>query len=350
MRVAVIAITKNGAKTALKLGSELYADIYIKEEFINNIGEKQKIYPITGGLTELTGRIFIEYDAFVFVMAVGIVVRIISTFIKDKRYDPAIVVLGEKGEFVISLLSGHIGGANKLAEKVAGLTGGRAVITTSTDVNNVIAFDVFAGDNDLEIENFSELRYISSELVNGHNIKLYCDLELDGVLPKNVIKYDSCDDLTIRCAVVITNKLDVNSGCGHVLYLRPKNLILGIGCKKGTTKDQIEAAINDFMLINKMSILSLKSVATIDLKKDEPGIRDFCAGYKLSLSIVKKDEIKRVEDNFKGSCFVKEKIGVSSVAEPCAVLGGMNTKLICGKTKYNGITLALAEEERILHI
>ncbi|MHB1443805.1 MAG: cobalt-precorrin 5A hydrolase, partial [Candidatus Humimicrobiaceae bacterium] len=338
---------KNGAELALRLGLELNATVYIKEEFIKmQENELIAVYPIEGGFSAFVGRIFSEYEAIVFVMASGIVVRAIAGCIKDKTSDPAIVVMDEKGQHVISLLSGHIGGANRLARIIAQKTGAVPVITTSTDVNSTIAFDEFAVKNNCAIENLSDLKYISSELVNGEKAGLYSDYELVGELTSNIVRYDG----TCSYAVVFSNRTDIDMKDGKTLYIRPRNLILGIGCKKGTAKEQIEAAVQDFMRKNNKSILSLKCAATIDLKKDEKGLLEFCREHSLNLIIIPRDKIASVENNFAYSAFVKKKAGVGSVAEPCALLAVKNAAAVCGKTVYKGITLALSEEEMSFYI
>jgi cobalt-precorrin 5A hydrolase len=134
------------------------------------------------------------------------------------------------------------------------------------------------------------------------------------------------------------------------LILRPRNLILGIGCRRGVSKERIANAVSEFLEYNRKSRLSVKCLATIELKRDEQGIIGFCNETGLPLNILPEEFIAANEGQFEASPFVREKVGVSSVAEPCAVLSGKNARLICGKTKYDGITLALAEEEKVLKL
>lgn len=351
MKTAVISLTRRGAELALKIGYQLKADIYAKNQFVEKYVIKDKlflIHPVTTEFSTLIERVFNSYDALVFVMACGIVVRSIAPYIKDKVNDPAVVVVDEKGQHVISLLSGHIGGANKLAREVACLTGGVPVITTATDVNEVIAFDVFAVENGCAIENLKDLKYISSELVNGGEVGFYTDCKLSGTLPGNII--DDVPPGSCKYGVVLSNSTDVPYKAEKVLYIRPRNLILGIGCKKGTSRDAIENAVEDFMLKNKKSLLSVKYLASIDLKKQEKGIVEFCKDKGIEFRTFSAEVIRSIEDRFTVSPFVKKNVGVGSVAEACAVMGGDNAKLICPKTVYKGITLALAEEERVFYI
>lgn len=346
MKTAVTALTKTGSELALKIGPLIHADVYLKKEHMGREAGKAK--EIEGGFMAFAGWLFKNYEALVFIMASGIVVRAIAPHIIDKKSDPAVVVLDEKGKHIISLLSGHVGGANALAREIAGQIGAVPVITTSTDVNEVIAFDVFAKENDCVIENFKDVKYISSQLVNGNKVGFYSDYGLSAPLPYSLIplKAGIHAGCMAGAAVVLSNKAQVEVCAEKILWLRPKNLILGIGCRRGTPEEQIRNAIGDFLRVNGKSPLSVKCLATIDLKKDEEGLLEYCKDEGLELRIIQRDRIEAIEDGFTYSSFVKEKAGVGGVAEPCAVMAGEKATLICGKTVYKGITLALAEEEK----
>lgn len=354
MNAAVIALTANGSAFALRLAPLLDADVYVKPRFAAQLKRKyNNVKLLNDDFKLIIGKIFEDYDALIFVMACGIVVRTLAPYIKDKTKDPAVVVLDERGKFVISLLSGHIGGANKLAEYIAEIVGGTAVITTATDVNGVIAFDILAEENDCAIENISDLKYISSRLVNGGKVGLHSDLPLKGNVPENIVAENSENNEKNNYSaelVVISNRLCVDTKGKITLYIRPKNLIVGIGCKRGTTKEQIVAAIREFFIANNKSIHSLRVIATIDLKQDEQGLLEYCKERSIELSIIDRKSVKAVEGQYTASSFVQGITGVSSVAEPCAVLAGNNAKLICKKTVYKGITLALAEEEKVFNL
>lgn len=335
MKTAILTLGAGGMQTAQKIKEELDADIYDKEVLAGNFGAK-------------VAEIFGAYDALIFIMACGIVVRSIAPLIKDKRSDPAIVVVDEKGQFAISLLAGHLGGANSLAAKVAELTGGVPVITTATDLHQVTAFDLFAQKNDLAIENSKELKFISSELLNGGKVFFYTDQVVKGKFLGKVeyaIKGGEYD-----FAVALSNRLDIPLKAPKLLILRPRNLILGVGCKKGIKKEDLRKAVADFMQKNNRSYLSLFKAASIELKANEEGIVEFCKEAGLEFCPIATKEIKKAEGQFSASIFVQKTVGVGSVAEACAVLAGNQAKLIANKTVYPGITLALAEEERVYYL
>lgn len=362
MKTAVIALTKNGVELAGKIGRDLDADIYVKNDYIEKVilnGELFMIHPFTVDFHGMIKKIFHAYDALIFIMACGIVVRSIAPYIKDKQSDPAVVVVDELGRFAVSLLSGHIGGANRLAGRVAAVMGGIPIITTATDINGVIAFDELAAENHCAIENIGDLKYISSELVNGGRISFFSDCRIAGVLPHNIESVVSGQ--LCKLAVAVTNSTKKPVDAEKILYLRPRNLIIGIGCKKGKTGQEIGEAVMDFIQNNSKSMLSVKCITSISVKANERGILDFCSEKNIPFKTFSAEEIKKVEHRFPSSDFVKKITGVGCVAEACAVLGGMhggqwneaerpagsNPKLICPKTVYNGITLALAEEEKV---
>jgi len=347
MKTAIIALTSNGSRLALRLGPQINAEVFIKQDFITTLNTNwNKVYPIRNTLSLMVEEFFNKYEKIVFIMALGIVVRTIAPLIKSKMSDPAVIVMDEKGKYVISVLSGHVGGANKASKEIAKIIGGIPVITTSTDVNNVISFDVFAAENNCQIENLGNLKYISAELVNGGKITLYSDCKINGSVPDNIdlISTFSNDNL-FRHLVVLSNRTVITPKAGKVLYVRPKNLVLGIGCKRNTSKEQIKIAIIDLMNKNNKSLKSIKCLVTIDLKNDEQGLLEFCNEMNIELKIIPLQDIKNIEENYTCSDFVKGKVGVASVAEPCSVLGSINGRLICKKTIYQGITLALSEEE-----
>lgn len=346
MKIAVIAITHKGADLGLKIGLALKGDVYLKqraplEKWCREHGEfPLKAEVFSNSLGDLVEKIFYAYEGLVFIMACGIVVRSIAPYLKGKTKDPGVVVLDEKGSFAISLLSGHIGGANRLAEKISVITGCTPVITTATDVNKVISFDLYAMDNNCIIENIEDLKYISSTLVNGGSVGLYTDCKVKSEFSSNIIQIGTCP-----MVVAITNSMDIPVKAERLLILRPKNLYLGIGCKKGKRKEEIENAVMRYLEENKKSILSVKKVSSIDLKREEKGIIEFCKerGIQFVTHIV--EDIKSIEDKFTTSDFVKQITGVGNVAQPCAVLAGENARIICSKKAFDGITLALAEEE-----
>lgn len=325
MKTAAIAFTRNGAKIVKMLSAEIGADGYIISKYH------------TDGLTDfdnLTGLvkdIFRKYNALVFVGACGIAVRAIAPYIRDKSKDPAVVSVDEKGDFVIPILSGHIGGANDLAKKIAELTSGTAVITTATDINDKFSVDSFAVKNNLYIGDIKLIKEISSRVLEGQKIGLYTDYELENIP-------DYFTD-TAQAGICISD--EDKKPFRITLNLKPKNVILGIGCKKNC--ENVEESILAFLKVNSVSVYSLYAVATVDIKKDERGIVDFCEKYDLPLLTFSAQLLAEIAGDFTSSEFVKKTVGVDNVCERAVCAAGAH--LYVNKTPLSGTALALGKLE-----
>ncbi len=337
MKIALCALTKNGAALANSMAMRLEADCYWKYPL-----EGAAIGTVfDGSLKDLIKKIYDQYDAFIMIMACGIAVRAFAPLLQAKERDPAVVVMDEKGQYAISLLSGHLGGANALTEKIAALTGAVPVITTATDINKKVAFDLFAKANDCAIENLGALKYISGALVNGEEVEIYSEFPIVGELPLGVNLYQGGRPENL---VVISEKQEEGTPRGeHTLYLRPRCLYLGCGCKKQTDPAKLRAAVADFLKQSGYSEHSLKALCSIDLKKEEPCLLALAAERELPFDIFTGQELSDVAVK-SGSAFVESVTGAKSVAEAAAKRGAKGQALI-GKTVYDGITLSLAKSE-----
>ncbi|HCT64784.1 MAG TPA: cobalamin biosynthesis protein CbiG [Lachnospiraceae bacterium] len=285
-------------------------------------------------LKEWVAEGFEKKQCMVFVGAAGIAVRSIAPYIKDKLTDPAVIVIDEKGEFVIPILGGHVGGGNAIGKEISQAISAKAVITTATDVNNVFAVDVFAVRNNLIIKEREIAKKISAELLNGRKIGYYSDIEIKGNIPQNLAKMENAD-LGFNISIVKKNCFK------ETLHLVPKQVVLGIGCKKGTAEKDIEQAVFKAFEEYNIDILAVAEVATIDIKKNEKGLIDFCKKMNLKLRCFSAEELKKAEGCFTSSDFVKKTTGVDNVCERAAVFvcGG---ELIIKKTKGEGVTVAAA--------
>ena len=265
MKIASIAFTENGAKIVKMLVREMDVKGYVFEKY------KTDGLETFNNVSSLVRDIFKKYNAIVFVGACGIAVRSIAPYVKDKAKDPAVVVVDEKGNFAIPILSGHIGGANDLAEKIAALTSGVAVITTATDINKKFSVDTFAVRNNLHIGDTKLIKEISSRILNDKKVGLYTDYEL-----KNV---PDCFEESNEVGICISD--DDKKPFRITLNLMPKNVVLGIGCRKGC--ETVEEGILAFLKVNGVSVYSLFAVATVDIKKNEKGIVEFCEKFDIPL-------------------------------------------------------------------
>ena len=335
-----------------------------------------------------TGKVFGESDALIFVGAAGIAVRSIAPHVVSKTMDPAVVVIDETGRFVVPILSGHLGGANALALRLASITGGQAVITTATDVNGVFAFDDWARRMNCAVENTDLIREVSGTLLRGGIVPVWSDFEIFGEVPCGVeygsfdkasvcitirdeVCADSCEDACADCRTDgLSAPIDKNST--RKLRIIPRVVCVGIGCRRGTPAEEIEDAVLEALRENGISPKALCALASIDLKAEEEGIKELARKYKVPFLTYSAEELRKVPGEFTGSDFVKSVTGVDNVCERAAVraasrsalprgtecgpavefdCGSMtyhNGEIICRKRAKDGVTVALARRKAVL--
>lgn len=340
----VEAFTKSKYTKKILDESQVEAD----DKAFRNVKEFAK--PIDSSLRDWTGRRFAQSDAIIFIGACGIAVRSIASFVSSKKTDPAVVVIDEQGKFAISLLSGHIGGANELTEEISNLLHATPVITTATDINNKFAVDVFAKTNGCYISDMTMAKEISAALVNGNSVGFASDFPWVGEIPKELQLLDEEDETKEKpeMGIYVTNSY-LKHPFVHTLYLVPKIITLGVGCKKDTPAETVEKVVRkacDELLIPSVS---MELVASIDLKKEEQGILEYCKERNLPFETYSAEQLKEVEGSFAESKFVEETTGVDNVCERSAILGsskhGEKSNLILRKYAEDGVTAALARRK-----
>ncbi|MBI5141236.1 MAG: cobalamin biosynthesis protein [Nitrospirae bacterium] len=321
MSIAILHLTKGGALLAERLASAFPNSRVIHDEA-----------PIAEAVKAVWG----QYDGIVFIMAAGIVVRTIAPLLADKKTDPAVVVADEKGQFAVSLLSGHLGGANELARRVAGITGGTAVITTASDTLGLTALDLWAKANGLVPEPPEILTAASAILVNNGVIRVHAPGFETCSLPPDILAVDNPDDADI----VISNRIDLPPG---TLAFRPRNLVVGVGCNRGVPAADIELAIRETLANYMFSMHSVRNLATIDIKRDEAGIIECASRYGWDIHFFGPDRLNSVS-GISPSPAAKRATGAAAVAEPAALLSAVADKILVGKTKWKkDVTIAIAE-------
>ncbi|MCI8328286.1 MAG: cobalt-precorrin 5A hydrolase [Oscillibacter sp.] len=284
------------------------------------------------GLAEWTDRAWEESEALVFVGAAGIAVRAIAPHVRSKAADPAVVVVDEGGRFAVPILSGHLGGANDLARKIAALCGAEPVITTATDVRGVFAVDEWAKRQNCRVENPEAIRRVSAKVLSGGTIGVFSPWPIAGRPPEHAapVPEEACDVLlTIRRA---------ERDC---LRLIPAAAVLGVGCKKGAPLAALEAAFVALLNAGGLHPLAFAKVCSIDRKREEPGLLDFCAAYGFALETYSAQKLQAVEGSFSSSDFVQGVMGVDNVCERSAVLGSGGTLLV-KRQAGGGVTMAAA--------
>lgn len=351
MKRAIVTLTSAGAEFGLKLKNEIPGAVLYSMP--GRCADSS--VAINGTLKKFTASIFNLYDTIVFIMAAGIVVRIISGLLRDKTSDPGVLVIDEKGRFVISLLSGHIGGANMEAEYVASLIGAVPVVTTSSDINGMLSPDMLAVKYGCVIDDMKICKDITSLMVNGGKIALSTEYDVDPVYPY-ILNADDADGI-----VYITNRTagegfncmgSVNSvekktdGTGiPSLRLIPENVVIGAGCRRGTDPEIMKKFIEEELEMLGVDTRSVSALASINIKRDEPALKSAAEYFNAELKFYTAEEIGGVEHLFQCSDFVRETTGAGCVSEPSAYLAsGGSGKLLLPKKKKDGVTIAVMEK------
>ena len=312
MKLHAAAFSERGAMLALKIALAFGGSAWAPERYAGN-----GVLSFGASLDEWTGSRFEDSDAVVFVSSCGIAVRAAAPHLKGKCEDPAVVVTDELGKNVISLLSGHIGGANDLAVRVAEITGGRPVITTATDVNGITPPDSWAVKNGCVIENLPAAKQVAAELLSGHSV-----------------------------GVAVTDEL-IKTPYPVTLWLRPKDLTVGVGCRRGVDPDMLSACFLDFMKDSGYSPLSAAAFASVDKKKDEPAIIKLAESYKVPFETFSAEELMALPGTFTVSPAAAAAVGTDNVCERAALAASRGGYMVRLKTRYSGITFALARKRSI---
>lgn len=370
-KIAILCITSNGRSLACKIKKSLNdGDIY----FINNkrdenslddnevisksLEEDVEIYTVKKRLKFFVEDIFDKYEYILFIMATGIVVRTIAPLVTSKFSDPAILVTDEKGSNIISLLSGHMGGANEMTLHISDLINSNPVITTATDINKKSSLDMIAKKLNGHIVNFRDnVLDVNAMLVNGDAVGLYIDgeynidtrgftvLDNSKSLEWSISSDEELKKINLNTIVVISNKENLQIDKYYedkyrIIKVTPRDIVIGIGCRRDTESHLLQDSLEDFLIKNNIDINSIKEIGSIEVKKDEKSIIDLSENLNVPFRVLSVEEISQVDYLFEKSEWVKKSVGVYSVAEPVAhLLSGGN--VIIEKNKYKGITFSV---------
>lgn len=335
MNIDIYAFSGNGAKLCDKIIEGL------NEHSIEAFVPKRYVYSARyvevrqDNLYNSTNKSFKEKNCIIFIGAVGIAVRAIAPFIKSKKTDPAIICIDEKGQNVISLLSGHIGGANQLSIKIADIVGGNSIITTATDINGKFAVDEWASNKNMHLYSLKAARDIAADILENKKIGLASDFHITGKFPPEI---DVNQNKIGICLSLDSKKKPFDT----TLNVIPKIVSVGVGCRKDTNFKNIYYAIKDVLKENNISHWAIKSLNSIDLKKDEEAIIKTARIFKVPFFTYSKDELNKINGQFSKSNFVNSITGVDTVCERAAIIGSNSHKLIINKTVKKSITVAVA--------
>lgn len=334
MKIAIISVSEKGQKLALKLKKKLDKDSTIIKTDLYHKNVK-KHFPI----------LFYEYDAIIAIMASGILIRSIAPLIESKVSDPAVLNIDDNGNFVISTLSGHLGGANRLTEKISGLIDATPVITTSTDVNRKLGIDVIAKDLFLSIDNTKEILFFNKAILDDKEIMFTVNPDknfdyLFNYLRKNTLEIDVSINFSGK-----VNPDIIHVSCeGHELILKERKIVVGIGCRRGKECEKIYDGLKKSISDLNIDISRVNMLASAEIKKDEVGILELSDKLNIPVNFVELDKLKLFTSNdVQKSEFVKSKFGIYGVCEPSALItAGYDSKLIYKKTSYDGVTISVA--------
>lgn len=283
------------------------------------------------GLDEWTAAQFAASDALIYIGAVGIAVRAIAPHCRSKAADPAVVVLDECGRFAVPLLSGHLGGANALARRLAAVCGAVPVITTATDLHGLFAVDEWAKRQGCIVAEPERIKRVSGALLAGKRVHFTADWPIQGTPPAGVQSAaGGCADFALTLTPT-----------GQALHIVPRIAVLGIGCRRGTTAQHLEAAFAAFCSETGLAPQGVAAAASIDLKRDETGLAAFCRDHGWSMDFYTAAQLRAVPGSFTASGFVTSVTGVDNVCERAAVLAS-GGKLLLPKWARDGVTFAAA--------
>jgi cobalt-precorrin 5A hydrolase len=328
MNIAVVSVTNQGDEISERLRDDFHITLFSKNHISNF------------NLSDITKKLMEDYEAIIFISSTGIAVRAIAPYLKNKATDPAVLVIDTTGSFVISLVSGHLGGANELTLKVAKCIKALPVITTATDNLGLIAPDIIARDNHLVIDDLKKAKIISAKLVAGKKVAF-----LDEVKEISIPKGYETSTEGAEGLVYVTNKKDFKVSEGFNKYeslkLIRRNIVLGIGCKKNFSVLKMRECVLSIFEQHNLDIRAIKIVTTVEVKRNEVAILDLNKFLKSELNIWTLEEIKKVQHRFMGSDFVEKTIGVRAVCEPCVELS--QGTLLTEKIACDGMTICIGE-------
>ncbi len=339
MQVKIISFTGQGLALSKKIAQmkTKQFNIYAYPKFIA-AKEESRIYPVSS-LDAWTKEHFDHSNALIFIGAAGIALRAVAPYIRDKFSDPAVLCIDEKGQFVIPLLSGHVGGANELAREVAAFLKACPVITTASDVNHKWAVDVWAKKQGLFIGSREYAKKISAKILANEEILIKSDFTISGSLPKQLYPVsEQAKHFDIYISYKRFEQPDF-------LHLIPPCLCLGLGCKKGTDPYYMQEIFARFLREQGIDERAISCLASIALKKEEPAILYLAKQLSLPCRFFESEELKKLQGDFTSSAFVESIVEVDNVCERSACMV-FPRKLIC-KQNLGGITMALSIDDTL---
>jgi cobalt-precorrin 5A hydrolase len=373
-----VALSRRGAGLARALAGSLAGgtDLYLDRRYLK-AGDVAQAFDLP--LRPIVGHVLREYPAVVLFLPVGAAVRLIAPFLQDKYQDPAVVCVDDAGRFAVSLVSGHVGGADRLAEGVARALGATPVVTSGSHVTETLAVDLLGRELGwrLEAEPVAVTR-ASAAVVNGDPVGVYQSAgEPDWwpenrPLPPNLTVYSSLASLgasSCSAALIISDEsnpiagkhetLEAGFASKTLVLFRPRSLSAGMGCRRGVPVAELERLLVDTFHENNLSLRSLGCIATAELKRDEPGLLALAEQYGVPLICYSGEQLNAVYSQIPAEAAggragnipsltrserAHSLLGIWGVAEPAALLASGDNRLLVPKQKGARATVAVARK------
>jgi cobalt-precorrin 5A hydrolase len=347
--IGLVAVTRGGSRLAARLAEALPgADVWVAPRWLGEAGPRAR--PIAVDLAPLVAELFASREGLVFFAAVAVAVRLIAPCLRGKHVDPAVVAVDDAGRYAVAVLSGHQGGANALAERVAAVLGATPVVTTASEARGLPALDLLGRHLGWRIERTEPLKRASAALVNGEPVGLFQEAgEEDwwpGMLPEQVTRHAALETLAAAgCpGLVITDRelpTSFAEAAARWVVYRPPTLVVGVGASSGVTAEEFETLAREACTEGGLAWASLGCVATLDRKLDEPGLVAFAAHYDLPLHGYPASALNAVPVPHP-SATVRGHVGTASVCEAAALLASAGGTLVVPKRKSVRATVAIA--------
>ena len=343
-KILLMAYTEKAGELAAELAGKLEAEGYLCSGYLFDRFQSGSLQPFHHG-SEIAGKAFNEESALIFVGACGIAVRLCAPYIRSKQTDPPVIVIDERAQYVIPILSGHLGGANALAEQIARVLSAQAVLTTATDVEKCFAADLFAKQNHLVITDMEKAKAVSAKSLSGSTItilpednaaQIYCKNNTSESPAVKICPGGSHPDENGQADIVISRRVQ---NCRE-LQLIPKEVIVGIGCKKNTPPESLRRAVRSAFAAHDLDMRAIAAISSIDLKKDETGLKELAENLNVPFLTFPAEVLKSAEGSVSSSAYVELVTGVDNVCERSALTLG--DTLLFPKTICEHITVAAA--------
>ena len=343
--LAIHAVTPGGLSIASRLGTALAAEVRVPTHLLGDApaGAIGFSFP----MREALAPVFPRYRGHVFIMAIGAVVRMVSPLLGTKWKDPAVVCVDEAGRFAVSVLSGHAGGANDLAERVAVILGGRAVVTTASDALGTVQVDRLGRDLGWTMEDpAGNATRASAAIVGGAKVLLVQEVgepdfwPADRLFPDNIAVASSlaaADPSRFDALLLVTDRLPRDDE--HLLFdravlYRPRSLAVGLGCDRGTSPDLVARGVAALLSQHRLALASVREIGTIELKRDEPALASLAERLGRPLRLFSQAELESVRGVESVSETVRRHVGTGAVAEPAALLSSRAGRLVVPRQIY----------------